>query len=718
MAKALPKFGKRAKVARVWRALMLLAVFVCSWSVALVTVQAKESEIVIELTFDNSPFVVNVGEQGALPDLVAEYSSGIKRKVTPEAEYEVADPKVARVERVEGSIRLTGVSTGITQLTARYSGLEAKLVVYVSEPPPSVRWHKVFHKEARSEFVHVAAFPDGSFLSVGYFDKGDKIPRYTKILRITEDGKILWERAFRVKDFDTYPSHAAIGPDGKVYIVGYTSPKDINNHVFLLVLRAEDGATLWEKSLGGGDVADYGKAVVPLADGGLVVASSRYLVGYTYPYSVHLWRLDAQGNVRWEKDYRGETRMFMEKGLAVATNGDLFVAGAVLKFSDPNPKNWDWDGFLLRVNPENGSILWSVTFGEEKSGYPEGIVATDDGGVLVVGTSWSHPPHHSAAFLRKFDAQGNEEWMRIFVPGAGRSFEGVDVVALPDKSGYVFVGSAMLEVVRVDHVGNLVWLAQLGGVRAADLVYGLVYGVAVNAAGAVLIAGVGGSFHEDSGLAAFLALFDPEKRPNSGGATPPAAPNSSASLANEQTLPAEKPREESEDGAKADTTSSPTNHTPDGAMVSAPESSTSRVEKWIISGLFALLGLAAVGTGAVVLARRRSLPFRRLWDDHRCMTLGVLAVLLLIGLGSGAWLIFKSSTSTSTSTSSAKSDEYSHIKPKSNEGAVAQMQKDARLPGVEEPYCDCLADKLRPPRGVGAYPLLEIHVGHVGASDV
>jgi len=514
VAQALPKFRLRDAASRLWRGFLALLTFL--WVVAPSPVRAEEAEV-NSLVFLNPSIVVRTGEQASLPDLVAKYASGDTRAVTAEAEYEVADPGVARVEVSEGSARLAGLTAGHTKLTARYAGREAALFVFVSDPPPEVRWQKAF-EVAPSEFLHVVALPDGSFLAVGTVVLEGKV--FAEILRVAEGGEILWKRDERVADAATYPTHAAIGSDGKVYVVGYAEPKDENPFTWVLAVGAEDGAILGERRLGGGDVVDFGRGVLPLADGGFVVASSRYTDAAES--SVHLWRIDALGNVRWEKDYRGETRTLIDrKGLALSANGDIFVAGKALKAPGSNV----WDGFLLRVRPEDGSVLWNATFGGEKNDFPYDVVATSDGGALVVGTTTSYPPHNAAAFLRKFDKAGKEEWVRIFGAGAGRAFWAFDVAAFPDGSGYVFVGPAMLgsgnyahTVVRVDEAGNLQWLAQLGGVRVDHT-----YGVAINAKGAIAVAGRGTSFHEDNQHHAFLALFAAEGRPSPGEEAPPSS---------------------------------------------------------------------------------------------------------------------------------------------------------------------------------------------------
>ena len=393
-----------------------------------------------------------------------------------------------------------------------------------------------------------------------------------------------------VADAATYPMHAANGPDGKVYVVGHANPprdKDENPFAWVLALRAEDGAILGERRLGGGDVTDYGRGVLPLPDGGFVVASSRYTDAAES--SVHLWRFDALGNVLWEKDYRGETCTLIDRrGLALAENGDIFVAGKALK----EPESTFWDGFLLRVDPEDGTVLWKATFGGEKNDFPYNVMATGDGGALVVGTTTSYPPHPTAAFLCKFDPEGNEEWARVFGGGVRHAVWGFDVAAFPDGSGYVFVGPAKPwgeggpfahTIVRVDDAGNLQWLAQLGGVRVDHT-----YGVAINDAGAIAVAGRGHSFHDDNMHHAFLALFAPDEdegAPTEGEGAPS--------------------EEEGARGAAEAYVSSTA--TKERAALKTPSKETlPRTGEWLTAGLLSLVGLTAVGAGAAVLVRRRS----------------------------------------------------------------------------------------------------------------
>lgn len=134
------KYRRKGGAPCIW--CVLLALFTLLWAVAPTAVWAEEnSEEVTSLSFSKPSLVVRTGEQEQLPDLLAKYASGDVRTVSAEeAEYEVADPDVVRVEVSEGRARLVGQSAGYTKLTARYANHEAALFVFVSDLSPEVRW--------------------------------------------------------------------------------------------------------------------------------------------------------------------------------------------------------------------------------------------------------------------------------------------------------------------------------------------------------------------------------------------------------------------------------------------------------------------------------------------------------------------------------------------------------------------------------------------------
>src|SRR5262249_56354450 len=97
---------------------------------------------------------------------------------------------------------------------------------------------------------------------------------------------------------------------------------------------------------------------------------------------------------------------------------------------------------LVGKNAAAGSALWPRQFGTSATDFPTGV-AVDASGVYVTGYTLGILPGQAGdegffnAFVRKYDAAGNELWTRQF--GASRFDVGQGVAV--DASGVYVVGT-------------------------------------------------------------------------------------------------------------------------------------------------------------------------------------------------------------------------------------------------------------------------------------
>ena len=162
--------------------------------------------------------------------------------------------------------------------------------------------------------------------------------------------------------------------------------------------------------------------------------------------------------------------MFGLKGIAfVLMAAALAVPGYAPAASPPN------DAFAAAAAAQGDEIQWLRPFGTP---FVDGAqsVATDPTGVYVVGPTADALPGQSGAgsfdaFVRKYDAAGNELWTRQFgtsgfdeALGVSADSTGIYVVggtegALPGRSG---AGSFDAFVSKYDTAGNELWTRQFG----------------------------------------------------------------------------------------------------------------------------------------------------------------------------------------------------------------------------------------------------------------
>jgi outer membrane protein assembly factor BamB len=130
---------------------------------------------------------------------------------------------------------------------------------------------------------------------------------------------------------------------------------------------------------------------------------------------------------------------------------------------------------LLRLDAE-GQLLWTRTYGEDRSSSGHAVSAERDGGFIVSGAIQSEDGDDSDVYLLRVDSDGNEIWSTTFgtalnevggrVVGCestgywivGNSVDPSDVVADPSAAGYAgFSGRSNIYVVRTDGQGRELW---------------------------------------------------------------------------------------------------------------------------------------------------------------------------------------------------------------------------------------------------------------------
>ena len=263
----------------------------------------------------------------------------------------------------------------------------------------------------------------------------------------------------------------------------------------------------WSVQIGSsGSETSYGVAATP--DGEVVITASTEgnLAGKNQgPRDVFLARYSNKGDQLWELQTGGENND-SPLGVSVAPDGSIYVGG----FTDGNfagPNQGSADVWLARFDGD-GNELWRRQFGSDQ--WDRGFdVSGFDGGAYISGYSaGTLDPDTDLGgfdgFAARFDAEGNQQWIRQF--GTDATDWGQGSALAPDGGLYVTgytegdfgglnAGDKDLFVVRLSPDGEQEWVTQLGS-DALDWTQG----VGLGPDGSVLVAGsTEGSFATDLG---------------------------------------------------------------------------------------------------------------------------------------------------------------------------------------------------------------------------
>jgi hypothetical protein len=232
--------------------------------------------------------------------------------------------------------------------------------------------------------------------------------------------------------------------DGGYAVTGYAiTPDGPLKWDVLLVKIDAFGNLQWEKTYGG-LYDDFGYSVIESSDGGFVIAgwaNSLNNVGG----DVYLIKTDAAGNMLWNRTYDGVL------GNSVIESDDGYLI-AGYSYSQGN-----YDVYLVKTDL-SGNLQWTKTYGDKDSdeyGYSIIAASTDEGYVITGYTINS--ASQTSAYLVKVDSNGNMTWDNIY---AANDYTTAYSVAKSSDEGYILTGGSSL--IKTDYNGNMQWSKSLG----------------------------------------------------------------------------------------------------------------------------------------------------------------------------------------------------------------------------------------------------------------
>lgn len=155
---------------------------------------------------------------------------------------------------------------------------------------------------------------------------------------------------------------------------------------------------------------DRGRAMTVDATGNVYVAGSVERLTGT---DILTMKFSASGASLWSAYYDGPGRAFdIPAAIAVNDFGDVFVTGFSQGMTDTLP---DLNDIVTIKYDPSGHEQWVRRYDGGRNDAAETLVASDDGGVVVAGTTvhtdWNYPNYGSDIITIKYNASGDIAWM-------------------------------------------------------------------------------------------------------------------------------------------------------------------------------------------------------------------------------------------------------------------------------------------------------------------
>jgi len=367
--------------------------------------------------------------------------------------------------------------------------LIASIPVLLAQPclteRPDLLWAKSYGGSDEEKAYSIEQTTDGGYIFAGYSYSNDVHvgANYGNtdvwIVKIDEAGNLQWEKNYGGSKWEEAYSIQQT-TDGGYIVAGKTNSNDgdvggntVSFDYWILKLD-ESGNVQWEKNYSGIDY-DEATSIQQTIDGGYIVAGRTDMsnIPFTSSYNYWILKLDALGNLQWEKDYGG-SEDDIAKAIIQTIDGGYIVAGVTESSNgDVSHNNGSIDCWIVKLD-QLGNLEWEKSYGGTKNDGAYSIQQTIDGGYICAGYTASNDGDiggnngHSDCWIIKLDESGNLVWENNY---GDLYHEYAQSIKQTVDGGYICAGGAEVLgsynywIIKLDEAGNIQAEQKYGGSR-------------------------------------------------------------------------------------------------------------------------------------------------------------------------------------------------------------------------------------------------------------
>lgn len=268
----------------------------------------------------------------------------------------------------------------------------------------NVVWSKTYGGVESDQGYSIDRTADGGFILAGStrsFGNGD---RDVYLIRTDASGNTVWSKSFGGILSDQARSVRRTSDDG--FIICGTTDSYGHGYSDIYLIRTDSlGDTLWTRAYGGFG-GESGSAVRETLDGGFIAIGSTGSFGEGYS-SVYVVRIDADGDSLWAKTYGGAKA---DNGYTVELTGDggFLLAGGTASFGAGYT-----DAYLVKIDAD-GNVAWEKTYGGAMDDRVYSICLAMDGTIMLTGTTDSYGAGKGDIYLIKANPLGAAIYTRTY----------------------------------------------------------------------------------------------------------------------------------------------------------------------------------------------------------------------------------------------------------------------------------------------------------------
>jgi len=342
-------------------------------------------------------------------------------------------------------------------------------IIYVDNQTKTHTFQRTSNLPEVDRGIAVIETKTGDIVAIGVIKKDPQANGDILLVCSEATGNVKWTRTFGGEGDDMGWDLIEI-PIGGFLLAGTSNSHNQGSRDIIVIKTDSMGKEVWKKTYGT-EREEYCWDMAVTQDGNVLLAGETSIEG---PYGkgnkdFYAVKIDLQGNLIWSQTYGGNKT---DRCYAVDSTPDGFV----LLGSTNSYGAGDQDVYLIKINPQ-GREQWSKTFGSEKFDMGHDVKRTHDGGYIIIGYSQTQSQGKNDSWIIKIDSKGNKLWESLI----GEKEDDRTVRGIQTKDGnYVMTGYTKsygasiwdLLLIKIDKQGKVTWRRNHSGI-SADLGYGI-----------------------------------------------------------------------------------------------------------------------------------------------------------------------------------------------------------------------------------------------------
>lgn len=326
-----------------------------------------------------------------------------------------------------------------------------------AQNPPVIEWQKSFGGTIGETANSVLQLPDGHFVFAGYTRSKDGDVTGSMgatdfwVVKLNAEGGIIWQRVLGGSDHDAQWD-LQMTSDGGFLVSGQS--KSSNGDVLVnkgledywLIRLDASGNIIWQKTYGG-SAMDEAYSAIETVDGGFVVA------GYSESNDgdvsgnhgeVDYWviRLDVAGNLIWQRSLGGSGEDEAYYVQQTSDGGFVVVGESESTDGDVTGNHGEGDFWVVKLNA-SGYVIWQKSYGGSSVDYARSVKQTATDELIIAGWSSSNNGDVTGNkgdtdyWVIKLDANGEMIWQKCY---GGSDYDFAYAVDPTADGGFIVTG--------------------------------------------------------------------------------------------------------------------------------------------------------------------------------------------------------------------------------------------------------------------------------------